>query len=71
LLTVSLLRSAIYIELYYVFSSVWGHSSYTLYSILFLVFVILVIVTASITVALTYFQLTMEDHEWWWRSFIR
>ncbi|XP_047330739.1 transmembrane 9 superfamily member 3-like [Impatiens glandulifera] len=62
--------SAIYIELYYIFASVWGHRIYTIYSILSIVFVILLIVTAFITVALTYFQLAAEDHEWWWRSFL-
>jgi len=62
--------SAIYIELFYIYSSVWGHTSYTLYGILCLVFIILIIVTACITVALTYFQLSMEDHRWWWTSFI-
>eukprot|EP01098_Paradermamoeba_levis_P016951 TRINITY_DN944_c0_g1_i8.p2 TRINITY_DN944_c0_g1~~TRINITY_DN944_c0_g1_i8.p2 ORF type:complete len:340 (+),score=74.08 TRINITY_DN944_c0_g1_i8:804-1823(+) len=62
--------SAIYIELYYIYASVWGHAHYTLYGILFLVFVILVIVTACITIALTYFQLSMEDYRWWWRSFL-
>jgi len=61
--------SAIYIELYYVYASVWGHSSYTLFGILSLVFVLLLIVTACITIALSYFQLSMEDHQWWWRSF--
>mmetsp|Transcript_8620 Transcript_8620/g.14878 ORF Transcript_8620/g.14878 Transcript_8620/m.14878 type:complete len:589 (-) Transcript_8620:493-2259(-) len=60
--------SAIYIELYYIFTSVWGHKSYTIYSILFIVFIILMIVTSFITIALTYFQLAIEDHEWWWRS---
>eukprot|EP00741_Cyanophora_paradoxa_P014285 tig00020780_g13777.t1 len=60
--------SAIYIELYYIFTSVWGHKVYTIYSILFIVFIILIIVTAFITIALTYFQLAVEDHEWWWRS---
>jgi len=29
----------------------------------------LIIVTAFITVALTYFQLASEDYHWWWRSF--
>ena len=33
--------SAIYIELYYIFASVWGHKVYTIYSILFIVFIIL------------------------------
>jgi len=60
--------SAIYIELFYIFSSVWGHSTYQLWGILFLVAIILLIVTACITVALTYFQLSMEDHRWWWNS---
>jgi len=62
--------SAIYIELFYVFSSVWGHSTYQLFGILFLVAIILLVVTACITVALTYFQLSMEDHRWWWQSFL-
>ncbi|CAD7700344.1 unnamed protein product [Ostreobium quekettii] len=62
--------SAIYIELYYIFSSIWGHKLYVIWSILSIVFVILVIVTAFITVALTYFQLAVEDHRWWWRSFL-
>jgi MFS family permease len=62
--------SAVYIELFYIYSSVWGHFYYTLYGILCLVFLILLIVTACITVALTYFQLSMEDHRWWWTSFI-
>ncbi|XP_061348061.1 transmembrane 9 superfamily member 2 [Gastrolobium bilobum] len=62
--------SAIYIELYYIFSSLWGHQIYTIYSILFIVFIMLLIVTAFVTVALTYFQLAAEDHKWWWRSFL-
>uniref|UniRef100_A0A7S0N4S3 Transmembrane 9 superfamily member n=1 Tax=Cryptomonas curvata TaxID=233186 RepID=A0A7S0N4S3_9CRYP len=60
--------SAIYIELYYVFASVWGHQLYSLYGILMLVFLILIIVTSFITIALTYFQVAIEDHHWWWRS---
>lgn len=60
--------SAIYIELHYVFASVWGHKLYTLYGILFIAFGMLIVVTSFITVALTYFQLAIEDHRWWWRS---
>ena len=60
--------SAIYIELYYVFASVWGHQLYSLYGILTLVFFILLVVTSFITVAMTYFQLALEDHHWWWRA---
>eukprot|EP00756_Hemistasia_phaeocysticola_P066324 Hpha_TRINITY_DN9155_c0_g1::TRINITY_DN9155_c0_g1_i1::g.94417::m.94417 len=60
--------AAIYVELYYVFISLWGHQLYTPYSILYLVFGILLMVTGCITVSLTYLQLSIEDHEWWWRS---
>lgn len=62
--------SAIYIELYYIFASIWSLKVYTIYSILFIVFCILIVVTAFITIALTYFQLAAEDHRWWWRSFL-
>jgi hypothetical protein len=62
--------SAIYIELHYIFASMWGHQIYTLFGILFLAFILLVIVTSFITVALLYFQLAREDHRWWWASYI-
>mmetsp|Transcript_29334 Transcript_29334/g.77826 ORF Transcript_29334/g.77826 Transcript_29334/m.77826 type:complete len:600 (-) Transcript_29334:140-1939(-) len=54
--------SAIYIELHYIFASVWGHKLYTLYGVLFIAFGMLIVVTSFITVALTYFQLAIEDH---------
>jgi len=62
--------SAIYIELHYTFSAVWGHRVYTLFGILALAFIMLVAVTSFITIALTYFQLAIEDWRWWWRSFL-
>mmetsp|Transcript_3584 Transcript_3584/g.4737 ORF Transcript_3584/g.4737 Transcript_3584/m.4737 type:complete len:617 (+) Transcript_3584:85-1935(+) len=61
--------SAIYIELHYIFTSMWGHQIYALFGILFFAFVLLVIVTSCITVSLLYFQLTREDHRWWWSTF--
>ena len=60
--------SAIYIELHYIFVAIYGPRVYTLYGILTLAFIMLIIVTAFITVALTYFQLASEDYHWWWRS---
>ena len=62
--------SAIYIELHYIFASMWGHQIYTLFGILLFAFVLLVIVTSFITVSLVYFQLAREDHRWWWVAFI-
>ncbi|PWA78497.1 nonaspanin (TM9SF) [Artemisia annua] len=61
--------SVVYVQLYYIFATVWGHRVYTLYTIMFVVFIFLLITTALVSVALTYFQLAAEDHQWWWRSF--
>ncbi|CAF1569769.1 unnamed protein product [Adineta ricciae] len=62
--------SAISVELYYIFSTFWGREQYMLYGILSIVFLILLSVTACISIALTYFQLASEDYRWWWQSII-
>ena len=62
--------SAIYIELHYIFASMWGHRVYTLFGILFISLTLLTLVSSFITIAMTYFQLAIEDHRWWWRSLI-
>jgi len=61
--------SAIYIELHYIFNSVWGPRIYSLYGILLLAFAMLLLVAGTVTVLFTYFHLNAEDHRWWWRSF--
>lgn len=60
--------SAIYIELHYIFNSVWGPRIYSLYGILLLAFMMLLLVAGTVTVLFTYFHLNAEDHGWWWRS---
>ncbi|XP_003385405.1 PREDICTED: transmembrane 9 superfamily member 1-like [Amphimedon queenslandica] len=62
--------SSISVELYYIFATVWGREVYTLYGIVFIVFLILISVTACISVALTYFRLSAEDYRWWWHSIL-
>lgn len=61
--------AAISVELHYIVASIWGHQVYTLYGIILISAVLLTIVTATLVVALTYYQLVSEDHKWWWRSF--
>ncbi|PQQ12985.1 transmembrane 9 superfamily member 5 isoform X3 [Prunus yedoensis var. nudiflora] len=60
--------SAIALQLHHLYASMWGYKIYTLPGILFLTFIILIIMTSILTVGLTYIQLSVEDHEWWWRS---
>merc|ERR1712139_338088 len=60
---------AVFTELFFIMSSLWQHQFYYLFGFLALVLVILIITCAEISIALTYFQLTAEDYNWWWRSF--
>nr|XP_043610594.1 transmembrane 9 superfamily member 5-like [Erigeron canadensis] len=60
--------SAIVLELHNVYATIWSYKIFTTPSILFLTFVLLVILTSLLSVGLTYIQLTVEDHQWWWRS---
>lgn len=59
--------SAIALQLHHLYASMWGYKIYTLPGILFVTFIILIILTAILTIGLTYIQLSVEDHEWWWR----
>merc|ERR1712187_920126 len=52
-----------------IMSSLWQHQFYYLFGFLALVLCILIVTCAEISIALTYFQLTSEDYNWWWRSF--
>ena len=40
------------------------------FGFLLLVFFILCVTCAEITMVLVYFQLCSEDYNWWWRSFM-
>jgi len=60
---------AVFIELYFILTSIWHHQFYYMFGFLFIVFIIMVITSAEITIVLTYFQLCTEDYNWWWRSF--
>lgn len=56
---------AVFIELFFILTSMWLHQFYYLFGFLCLVFVILVITCAEITIVLCYFQLCSEDYHWW------
>merc|ERR1719453_640372 len=61
---------AVFTELFFIMSSIWQHQFYYLFGFLVLVLLILMVTCAEISIALTYFQLTSEDYNWWWRSFL-
>eukprot|EP00929_Paragymnodinium_shiwhaense_P040893 TRINITY_DN21278_c0_g1_i1.p1 TRINITY_DN21278_c0_g1~~TRINITY_DN21278_c0_g1_i1.p1 ORF type:complete len:622 (-),score=101.65 TRINITY_DN21278_c0_g1_i1:157-2022(-) len=60
---------AVFTELFFIMSSLWQHQFYYLFGFLALVLLLLLVTCAEISIAMTYVQLTSEDHRWWWRSF--
>ncbi|OAY27492.1 transmembrane 9 superfamily member 8 [Manihot esculenta] len=61
---------AVFIELFFILTSIWLNQFYYIFGFLFLVFIILIVTCAEITVVLCYFQLCSEDYLWWWRSYL-
>lgn len=61
--------AAIYIELYFILSSIWSHRIYYMFGFLFFIFVILIATSALISVLFVYFKLCAEDYQWAWKGF--
>jgi transmembrane 9 superfamily protein 2/4 len=61
---------ACFVELFFIMSSIWMDQYYYVFGFLFLVYVILAITCAEISIVLNYFQLCAEDYRWWWRSLL-
>jgi transmembrane 9 superfamily protein 2/4 len=61
---------AVFVELFFILSSLWMDQYYYMFGFLLLVALILVVTCAEITIVLCYFQLCGEDYHWWWRSFL-
>ncbi|XP_047256333.1 transmembrane 9 superfamily member 7-like isoform X2 [Capsicum annuum] len=61
---------AVFIELFFILTSIWLNQFYYIFGFLFIVFLILVITCAEITMVLCYFQLCSEDYYWWWRAYL-
>ncbi|ORX43684.1 hypothetical protein DM01DRAFT_1295802 [Hesseltinella vesiculosa] len=61
---------AIFIELYFIMNSIWFHRIYYGIGFLFLVFGVLLLTCAQVTILMCYFHLCNEDYHWSWRSFL-
>ncbi|KAG0599023.1 hypothetical protein M758_12G121100 [Ceratodon purpureus] len=61
---------AVFIELFFILTSIWQNQFYYIFGFLSIVFLILIITCAEITIVLCYFQLCSEDYHWWWRAFL-
>ncbi|KAF7511039.1 hypothetical protein GJ744_005585 [Endocarpon pusillum] len=63
--------AVLFIELMFVFKSVWQDKSgyYYVFGFLSVVSIILIITVSEVTIIATYIQLCSENHHWWWQSF--
>ncbi|KAI5059937.1 hypothetical protein GOP47_0025032 [Adiantum capillus-veneris] len=59
----------LFIELFFIMSSIWLGRVYYVFGFLFVVLVLLVLVCSEVSVVLTYMHLCVEDWRWWWKSF--
>ncbi|KAK9422691.1 putative Endomembrane protein 70 [Seiridium unicorne] len=64
--------AVIFIELLFVFQSMWQDKSgyYYVFGFLAVVSVILILTIAELTVVTVYIQLCSENYHWWWQSFM-
>ncbi|XP_071703380.1 transmembrane 9 superfamily member 11-like [Rutidosis leptorrhynchoides] len=59
----------LFIELFFIMSSIWLGRVYYVFGFLFVVLILLVTVCAEVSLVLTYMHLCVEDYKWWWKSF--
>ncbi|KAL8347789.1 hypothetical protein RB601_002889 [Gaeumannomyces tritici] len=59
----------IFVELYFIMSSIWFSRIYYMFGFLFLCFGLMAVTTASVAILMVYFLLCSEDYHWQWRSF--
>jgi len=58
------------IELFFIMSALWLHQLYYIMGFLMAVLMILVATCAQVAMVMCYLQLCVEDHRWWWKSFL-
>ncbi|KOS22842.1 Transmembrane 9 superfamily member 1 [Escovopsis weberi] len=61
---------AIFVELYFIMSSIWFSRIYYMFGFLFLCYGLMIVVCAAVTILMTYFLLCAENYNWQWRSFL-
>jgi transmembrane 9 superfamily protein 2/4 len=58
----------VFVELFFILTSLWMDQYYYVFGFLLLVWLLLIVTCAEISIVLTYFALCSEDYKWWWRS---
>jgi len=61
---------SVFVEIYYVATSAWGHAIYAAWAIFLVVLLILAMVVSCVSIVSVYLLLNAEDHAWHWHSFL-
>ncbi|CAB9515975.1 Transmembrane 9 superfamily [Seminavis robusta] len=61
--------AAAYVELFFIMTSLWMNQFYYVFGFTLIVYIILIITCAEVTLLCVYYQLCAENHRWWWYSF--
>ncbi|KAL7566388.1 hypothetical protein ACA910_011127 [Epithemia clementina (nom. ined.)] len=60
---------AAYVELYFIMRSLWMDQFYYVFGFTFVVYIVILVTCAEVTILMVYYQLCAENHRWWWFSF--
>eukprot|EP00181_Compsopogon_caeruleus_P000891 CAMPEP_0184678342 /NCGR_PEP_ID=MMETSP0312-20130426/1076_1 /TAXON_ID=31354 /ORGANISM="Compsopogon coeruleus, Strain SAG 36.94" /LENGTH=641 /DNA_ID=CAMNT_0027127011 /DNA_START=213 /DNA_END=2138 /DNA_ORIENTATION=- len=60
----------VFMELVFIMNSIWQNQMYYMFGFLFLVFVILIVTCAEMSIVFTYLLLSNENWKWWWHAFL-
>ncbi|EWC46106.1 hypothetical protein DRE_04680 [Drechslerella stenobrocha 248] len=60
---------AIFVELYFIMSSIWFQRVYYMFGFLFVCYGIMIITCSTVTILMIYFLLCSENYHWHWRAF--
>jgi transmembrane 9 superfamily member 2/4 len=61
--------AAAYVELFFIMTSLWMNQFYYVFGFTLIVYIILIITCAEVTLLCVYYQLCAENHRWWWYAF--
>ncbi|KAJ8899270.1 hypothetical protein K2173_017305 [Erythroxylum novogranatense] len=64
-----ILFGILYVELFYIFSSIWFGTFYTAFSYLLIVVFLVLVGCVELSVLVTCIRLSVEDWRWWWKAF--
>lgn len=60
----------VFMELVFILNSIWQNEIFYFFGFLGIVFLILLLTSAEVSIVLTYLQLSKESYHWWWPAFV-